>query len=499
MVEVYDDVDNLPKNLIEIEFLREHPQILQKLIDYSESKSLEPFVRCYGASEHDGGFHWSRTSEGKDFWSKVLTHRDTNHFYKKYPKISIPDLAEIKQKFPIGCTFNNNNLNKYGLDTDAENVKVTENAVFSREGDNWSIITKGQGNWTVYYNGHYADIITMESKIDPPYLLDVQKMFPIGTVFNNRNLLGNDVKQSKIIEKDDFLFVIGTWQYKDPEGLTYIIWKDGNYASIINDNKPKESKAVEDTLEIAKRKYPVGTTIFRDNMKEYLTKEILVTDLGKLAKSKYSNSIYYEEGTNKILIYNDVTDTWANIKQQRPVKPQYVIDQEKNALLTQAKMKFRKGVKFAINNLYPDNDTLYEIAQEPIFIRHSDGDILVKCVEEKNHIPRQVVVYCGRKKEWATIIGYIYDMETSGIGMNPFISEANAQKIITVQDAMQSTGKSIFPVQALQDRLDVLKLEYPLTPQESYKKSEFTIEPMKEIPIKEVSLDHIKFTIEKLK
>lgn len=346
-------------------------------------------------------------------------------------EVSIPDLAEIKQKFPIGCTLNNKNLNKYGLYTDAKNVKVTENAVFSREGDNWSIIAKEQGNWTVYYNGHYADIITMESKIDPPYLLDIQNIFPIGTIFNNANLGADRTKNEKLFIKDNnFEFNYDSWFYKNPNGVRYVVWKEGQYATILGRFKEEKSLSLK--------------------------------------------------------------------------------EQETDAILIQARMKFRKGVKFAINNLYPDNDTLYEIAQEPIFIRHSDGDILVKCVEERNHIPRQVVVYCGRKKEWATIMGYLYDVETSGIGINPFVSEANVQKI-AITEAMPSTILNIDSITPLTAEQIKNWLSTPLTwgagttqenfelPIKTINKSEFTIEPMREIPIKEVSLDHIKFTIEKLK
>lgn len=78
----------IPKDLGKIEFLREHPQILERLVEVSKAKSLEPFIKDkYAGSFYDeGGFIWEKSEEGDRFWRNILEHEDPNHFYTVYPK-----------------------------------------------------------------------------------------------------------------------------------------------------------------------------------------------------------------------------------------------------------------------------------------------------------------------------------------------------------------------------------------------------------------------------
>ncbi len=73
----------IPTNLGDIEFLRSYPDILDKLVERSDSKSLEPLI-----SLRTSGFTWSLTSEGSTFWSTVLMNRNPEYYYTKYPKPS---------------------------------------------------------------------------------------------------------------------------------------------------------------------------------------------------------------------------------------------------------------------------------------------------------------------------------------------------------------------------------------------------------------------------
>ena len=36
--------------------------------------------------ESNGGFLWSNTIEGNDFWHSIIFHRNIDVFYEKYPK-----------------------------------------------------------------------------------------------------------------------------------------------------------------------------------------------------------------------------------------------------------------------------------------------------------------------------------------------------------------------------------------------------------------------------
>lgn len=76
----------LPKDLGQIEFLREHPMILEKLIERSRDKSLEPFIKNLDATSGYGGFYWEDSEEGYNVWESVMSG-DFEPFYEIYPRI----------------------------------------------------------------------------------------------------------------------------------------------------------------------------------------------------------------------------------------------------------------------------------------------------------------------------------------------------------------------------------------------------------------------------
>lgn len=85
----------LPEDLGQIEFLRNHPAILEKLVEYSRDKSLEAFVRS-GVLQDD--FNWNTTKEGLAFWIKIIEYENTAPFYELYPKP-----IEEKEEIIINC------------------------------------------------------------------------------------------------------------------------------------------------------------------------------------------------------------------------------------------------------------------------------------------------------------------------------------------------------------------------------------------------------------
>lgn len=87
MSDFYDNLElDIPEDLGEIEFLREHPKILIKLIERSRDKSLEPFIYTIYSFETSGGFSWEESVEGYDFWQDILQREDLNTFYERYPR-----------------------------------------------------------------------------------------------------------------------------------------------------------------------------------------------------------------------------------------------------------------------------------------------------------------------------------------------------------------------------------------------------------------------------
>lgn len=72
----------IPEDLGEIEFLREHPLILSELIKRSVDLSLKIYtLSCY-APKSMGGFNWHDTEEGFDFWDSVINDKNIDLFYE---------------------------------------------------------------------------------------------------------------------------------------------------------------------------------------------------------------------------------------------------------------------------------------------------------------------------------------------------------------------------------------------------------------------------------
>ncbi len=68
-----------PPEVIELMFQRQQEQ--------GNPKNIEPFLYNIRVSRGSGGFTWSDTIEGDDFWERVLICLEFDVFYKAYPKI----------------------------------------------------------------------------------------------------------------------------------------------------------------------------------------------------------------------------------------------------------------------------------------------------------------------------------------------------------------------------------------------------------------------------
>ena len=55
-----------------------------EIVNRSRCKSFIPFLNDVCLSESGGGFDWSNTPEGWEFWNKVLNNGDTDLFYKQF-------------------------------------------------------------------------------------------------------------------------------------------------------------------------------------------------------------------------------------------------------------------------------------------------------------------------------------------------------------------------------------------------------------------------------
>jgi hypothetical protein len=73
-----------------IQFKDLPPEIQQRMLDEQErqgnTRCAEVFEEYTMAGIRGGGFSWSRTVDGFDFWDKILFNGDFSVFYAKYPK-----------------------------------------------------------------------------------------------------------------------------------------------------------------------------------------------------------------------------------------------------------------------------------------------------------------------------------------------------------------------------------------------------------------------------
>lgn len=65
-------------------------EVVKKMIEYQveagNSASVEVFQQKHNAAAPMGGFTWSETPEGDDFWEDIICEYDFDLFFKKYPK-----------------------------------------------------------------------------------------------------------------------------------------------------------------------------------------------------------------------------------------------------------------------------------------------------------------------------------------------------------------------------------------------------------------------------
>ena len=54
----------------------------QKIVHHKYD--IKVFQECISRSTHGGGFDWNATSQGFDFWERVVGKEDFAYFFKKY-------------------------------------------------------------------------------------------------------------------------------------------------------------------------------------------------------------------------------------------------------------------------------------------------------------------------------------------------------------------------------------------------------------------------------
>lgn len=67
------------------------PEVIELMLkrqqEQGNPKDIKPFLDDIRVSRGSGGFTWSETIEGDEFWERVLIDLNFDVFYKAYPKI----------------------------------------------------------------------------------------------------------------------------------------------------------------------------------------------------------------------------------------------------------------------------------------------------------------------------------------------------------------------------------------------------------------------------
>lgn len=172
-------------------------EVVDKMLHYQKQQgnkmNIAVFEECRFKNDLDGGFSWDKTTEGYHFWQEVIGTKYFNRFFEVYPKEEdktepgYPTLADCREKFPQGTTFNNSNV----LNQTVNDYTIDDIPAYIYDNTSKTFIVKWSNKaFTIWKNGVWANIITQP--LSKHGLLDTaEKMFPEGTVFNNSNVVGS--------------------------------------------------------------------------------------------------------------------------------------------------------------------------------------------------------------------------------------------------------------------------------------------------------------------
>ena len=75
-------------------------------------RDISVFERCFTANQIEGGFDWSKTEQGVDFWNRVLLEKDINLFLAWFkPELEVFDDDENKKHLIQVIGYNKNIVN----------------------------------------------------------------------------------------------------------------------------------------------------------------------------------------------------------------------------------------------------------------------------------------------------------------------------------------------------------------------------------------------------
>ena len=96
-----EQIDLLP------DFIGEELMNQQEL--QGNKRDISVFERCFAANQFGGGFDWSKTKQGDDFWDRVLFEKDINLFLAWFkPELEVFDYDENNKHLAQVIGYNEN-------------------------------------------------------------------------------------------------------------------------------------------------------------------------------------------------------------------------------------------------------------------------------------------------------------------------------------------------------------------------------------------------------
>lgn len=171
-------------------------RVLDEQVRQGNKRDAEVFEKDTSAGIGEGGFTWSESGEGHDFWNKVLTYGNFSTFYEKYPKVSkmigFKDLPEeIREKML-------NEQVRQGSPRDSEVFEVDVTAGSPDGGFVWSLSVEGYDFWSeIIVDGDFA--VFYEKYPKRPRL----KIIPLHIkILNSKGLL-EDIAEKLLLKWHD--------------------------------------------------------------------------------------------------------------------------------------------------------------------------------------------------------------------------------------------------------------------------------------------------------
>lgn len=95
-------------------------EVVQRMVDYQYEQTgkcnISLFQNCRTSDKYSGCFTWYDTAEGHQFWAKVISYKEFDVFFKKYPKTM--KKKSINLVYIVGTTRTDDavikTLEKYG-------------------------------------------------------------------------------------------------------------------------------------------------------------------------------------------------------------------------------------------------------------------------------------------------------------------------------------------------------------------------------------------------